>query len=107
MHLSSTKPASETEQNGRAELAAAEELMSLVTGKDVECVSTGKDQYGRILLGPSLEAGRNRHQPNHGRTRLARAVAIVSIPIMTSQQSAKAGRSVCWLRGCLQLPEQY
>ena len=29
--------------------AAADQLMELVTGKDVQCRSMGKDQYGRLL----------------------------------------------------------
>src|SRR4051812_25279097 len=29
--------------------AAADALMALATGKDVQCVSKGTDQYGRIL----------------------------------------------------------
>jgi len=29
--------------------AAADQLMELVTGKDVQCLSTGKDRYGRVL----------------------------------------------------------
>jgi endonuclease YncB( thermonuclease family) len=83
---------------------AAEALMRLVTGKDVQCVSTGKDQYGRILGSCSVGG------TDVNRTMVALGYAVAyrrySSDYVSAEQSAKAGKLGLWA-GTFEIPEQY
>jgi endonuclease YncB( thermonuclease family) len=84
--------------------AAADALMNFATGKDVECVSAGVDQYGRTL-GRCSAAGVdiNRTLVSLG---LATAYRRYSSDYVAAEAEAKARRVGIWA-GSFEAPEHY
>jgi endonuclease YncB( thermonuclease family) len=84
--------------------AAADQLMNLVTGKDVECVSAGKDQYGRTL-GRCSVGGTD---VNRTMVELGYAVAYrrYSLDYVAAEQNAKASKLGIWA-GSFEPPEHF
>jgi endonuclease YncB( thermonuclease family) len=84
--------------------AASEALMQLVTGRDVECISMGEDQYGRVL-GRCSAGGMD---VNRTMVELGNAVAYrrYSSDYVAAEQSAKARKLGLWA-GTFEAPEQY
>ena len=84
--------------------AAADALMELVTGKDVQCSSMGKDQYGRVLGRCSVD-GTN---VNRAMVELGYATAHrrYSSDYVSAEEQAKANKLGIWA-GNFEVPEQY
>jgi len=84
--------------------AAADQLINLVTGKDVECRSAGKDQYGRTLGRCSVGAT----DVNRTMVELGYAVAYrrYSSDYVAAEQSAKAAKLGMW-GGSFETPEHF
>ena len=84
--------------------AAADALMQLVTGKEVQCLSVGTDQYGRILGRCSV----GRADINQSMVGLGYAIAHrrYSRDYVPAEEVAKAGKLGVWA-GSFQAPEEY
>ncbi len=84
--------------------AAADQLMELVTGKDVQCRSMGKDQYGR-LLGRCTVGGTD---VNQTMVELGYATAYrrYSSDYAPAEDRAKASKVGLWA-GSFETPEQF
>lgn len=84
--------------------AAADQLMSLVTGKDIECVSMGVDEHGRTL-GRCTVAGTdiNRAMVSSG---YAIAYRRYSSDYIGAEESAKTAKLGLW-SGSFETPEHF
>lgn len=84
--------------------AAADALMELVTGRDIQCSPMGKDQYGRVL-GRCSVAGTdiNRRMVELG---YATAYRRYSTDYVSAEGRAKANRLGIW-SGSFEAPEHY
>ena len=84
--------------------AAAEQLMRLVTGKDVRCTSMGLDQHGRTLGRCTIGT------TDINRTMVATGYAVAyrhySSDYVSAEQSAKAYKRGLWA-GTFEMPSQY
>jgi hypothetical protein len=84
--------------------AAADQLMRLVTGKDVRCSSMGTDQHGRTL-GRCMVG-----TTDINRTMVATGYAVAyrhySTDYVSAEQSAKAYKRGLWA-GTFERPDQY
>jgi hypothetical protein len=84
--------------------AAADQLMRLVTGKDVRCSSMGKDQHGRTL-GRCMVG-----TTDINRTMVATGYAVAyrhySTDYVSAEDSAKAYKRGLWA-GTFERPDQY
>jgi hypothetical protein len=84
--------------------AAADQLMRLVTGKDVRCSSMGTDQHGRTL-GRCMVGTTDINRTMVG-TGYAVAYRHYSTDYVSAEQSAKAYKRGLW-SGTFEMPSQY
>lgn len=84
--------------------AAADTLMGLVTGKDVQCLSTGTDRYGRTLARCTVGS------TDINRTMVALGYAVAyrrySADYVADEESAKEAKLGIW-QGTFEPPEQF
>jgi endonuclease YncB( thermonuclease family) len=91
-------------QNWSCGAAAAEQLMTLVTGRDVQCVSMGTDQHGRMLGRCTVDGvDINRAMVASGH---AIAYRRYSTDYVEAEQTAKTAKLGVW-SGTFETPEQY
>lgn len=83
---------------------AAEKLAALVTGREVRCVSSGEDQYGRTLAKCTVG------QVDVNRTMVATGFAVAfrrySSSYVSAEESAKVNRRGLW-SGEFQMPQAF
>ncbi|NJC05779.1 endonuclease YncB(thermonuclease family) [Sphingomonas kaistensis] len=83
---------------------AAEKLATLVTGREVRCVSSGEDQYGRTLATCTVgQVDVNRTMVSSG---LAVAFRRYSSDYVSAEESAKLNRRGLW-SGEFQMPQAF
>ena len=83
---------------------AAEHLVQLVTGKDVDCVAVNTDEYGRTVAQCTVNGvDVNRSMVESG---YATAYRHYSTAYVSAEQSAKAAKRGIW-SGTFELPSQY
>ena len=90
--------------NWQCGLEAAQKLASLVTGREVRCVSSGEDQYGRTLAACTVG------QVDVNRTMVASGFAVAfrrySSDYVSAEESAEVNRRGLW-SGEFQMPQAF